>query len=124
MDQLSLFSGRDDPDLVQCVTPPKPHIVAANRLPKHLYMGTSSWSFPGWEGIVYDRKATQRALARQGLQAYAHHPLLRCVGIDRTYYAPITAEDFAAYADVVPESFRFIVKANFIYYSVDSSKRH
>jgi uncharacterized protein YecE (DUF72 family) len=112
MDQLSLFSGRDDPDVVQGVTPSERHIVAASRLPKHLYMGTSSWSFPGWEGIVYDRKATQRVLARHGLQAYAKHPLLRCVGVDRTYYVPITADAFAAYANVVPETFRFIVKAH------------
>jgi uncharacterized protein YecE (DUF72 family) len=112
MDQLSLFSGRDDPDLVQGVTPSDHHVAAAERLPERLYMGTSSWSFPGWEGIVYDRKATQRVLARHGLQAYAKHPLLRCVGVDRTYYAPITADEFAAYANVVPETFRFVVKAH------------
>jgi uncharacterized protein YecE (DUF72 family) len=112
MDQLSLFSGRDDPDLVQGVTSSERHIAIADRLSSYLYMGTSSWSFPGWEGIVYDRKATQRTLARHGLKAYATHPLLRCVGVDRTYYAPITLDEFAAYANVVPETFRFIVKAH------------
>jgi uncharacterized protein YecE (DUF72 family) len=50
-------------------------------------------------------------LARHGLAAYARHPLLRAVGIDRTYYAPIAAEDFAAYAETVPDDFRFLVKA-------------
>jgi uncharacterized protein YecE (DUF72 family) len=34
---------------------------------------------------------TTRRLARTGLRAYAQHPLLRSVGIDRTYYAPIQA---------------------------------
>ena len=83
----------------------------AAKLPANLQFGTSSWSFPGWEGLVYDRKASPTHLARHGLAAYAQHPLLRAVGIDRTYYAPITAEDFASYAAVVPERFRFLVKA-------------
>src|SRR5262245_5955808 len=44
--------------------------------------------------------------------AYAKHPLLRAVGIDRTYYAPISADQFAAYAAQVPDGFRFLVKAH------------
>ena len=83
----------------------------AARLPRAVRLGTSSWSFPGWAGIVYDRAASTATLARRGLAAYARHPLLRTVGIDRTYYAPIAAEDFAAYAAAVPDDFRFLVKA-------------
>ena len=41
--------------------------------------GTSSWSFPGWAGIVYDSKVSQTTLARHGLAAYARHPLFRTV---------------------------------------------
>ena len=77
-----------------------------------LYLGTSSWSFPGWAGIVYDSKVSQTTLARHGLAAYARHPLFRTVCIDRTYYSPITAEDFARYESAVPEDFRFVVKAH------------
>lgn len=83
----------------------------AQALPPRWRFGTSSWSFPGWEGRVYDREATAKHLARYGLEAYAQHPLLRAVGIDRTYYAPIDAEAFARYAEVVPDDFRFLVKA-------------
>jgi uncharacterized protein YecE (DUF72 family) len=83
----------------------------AERLPRNVRLGTSSWSFPGWEGSVYDRKATTSHLARHGLAAYARHPLLRAAGIDRTYYAPLTAREFAAYAETVPDDFRFLVKA-------------
>lgn len=68
-------------------------------------LGTSSWSFPGWAGIVYDHSVSTATLARRGLAAYARHPLLRTVGVDRTYYGPITAEDFAAYAAAVPDEF-------------------
>jgi uncharacterized protein YecE (DUF72 family) len=85
--------------------------VLAERLPSNVRLGTSSWSFPGWAGLVYDREATTSDLARHGLAAYAQHPLLGAAGIDRTYYAPITADEFAAYAEVVPDEFRFLVKA-------------
>jgi len=84
----------------------------ASRLPKTVRMGTSSWSFPGWEGIVYGGHASQTRLARHGLEAYARHPLLGTVGLDRTYYRPISADDFSAYADAVPRAFRFLVKAH------------
>jgi uncharacterized protein YecE (DUF72 family) len=86
--------------------------AVARRLPETLRLGTSSWSFPGWEGIVYDRHQSQRVLARHGLEAYARHPLLRAVGIDRTYYRPVGADDFAVYAASVPADFRFLVKAD------------
>lgn len=90
-----------------------PELAAvAHRLPHGVYLGTSSWAFPGWHGLVYDRVASESHLARHGLAAYAQHPLLRAVGIDRTYYAPLTATDFAAYAAAVPEGFRFLVKAH------------
>ena len=112
-------------------------------LPAAIHLGTSSWSFPGWTGIVYaprptspravksragrgrgtgpvhDHDAgdpttfweTERRLAQQGLSAYAAHPLLRTVSLDRTFYAPLTTEAFAAYAADVPDDFRFVVKA-------------
>ena len=86
--------------------------AVARRLPSHLYLGTSSWAFPGWQGLVYDRAAAASTLARHGLAAYAQHPLLRAVCIDRTFYAPLPAADFAAYAAVVPDDFRFMVKAH------------
>jgi uncharacterized protein YecE (DUF72 family) len=113
-EQLGLF----DPDLVPGVAPVGPAPVApelatvAGRLPAGLRLGTSSWSFPGWAGIVYDRAVPETVLARHGLAAYASHPLLRTVGIDRTYYRPIPASEFGAYADVVPPYFRFLVKAD------------
>lgn len=83
----------------------------AAALPNNLRIGTSSWSFPGWSGIVYDRSVSQAVLARRGLAAYAQHPLLRMVGVDRSYYAPLDRHTFAEYAAAVPEDFRFLVKA-------------
>lgn len=84
----------------------------AERLPGVVRMGTSTWSFPGWAGIVYDRKRTSSELARRGLAAYVQHPSLRAVGVDRTFYSPMTEEELGEYADAAPEGFRFLVKAN------------
>jgi uncharacterized protein YecE (DUF72 family) len=82
------------------------------KLPSTLRMGTSSWSFPGWAGIVYRDTVPQARLARDGLAAYARHPLFRSVGVDRTHYAPVPASVLADYAAVVPDDFRFLAKAH------------
>ena len=82
------------------------------RLPLEIRLGTSSWSFPGWTGLVYAREATPEMLAREGLPAYARHPLLRTVGVDRTFYGPVPADTFRGWATSVPDDFRFMVKAH------------
>jgi uncharacterized protein YecE (DUF72 family) len=114
-DQLQLFPG--------LAPEPEPRgVVAAElseeihelgrSLPEDVYLGGSTWSFPGWRGLVYEGKLTESKLAHEGLAAYAQHPLFRCVGVDRTYYAPLPSEDFAEYAAQVPDDFRFVVKAH------------
>ncbi len=84
----------------------------AARVPARVHLGTSSWSFPGWRDIVYRDAHSEAQLARGGLAAYARHPLLRTAGIDRTHYAPIDRDAFAAYAADVPRGFRFLAKAH------------
>jgi len=86
----------------------------AAQLPPGVRLGTSSWAFPGWAGLVYDGDYAEAKLAREGLAAYAAHPLLRSVGIDRTFYAPIDEAAFRRYASqvhAVAPGFRFLVKA-------------
>lgn len=83
----------------------------AARLPPLLHMGTSSWSFPGWKGLVWRNGPSASQLSRNGLAAYSSHPLLRSVSLDRAYYRPLSAGEYAAHAEQVPESFRFVVKA-------------
>jgi uncharacterized protein YecE (DUF72 family) len=119
--QLDLFGGGAAEE------PPRPKGVGAaevpaevaalgRELPAGLRMGPSSWSFPGWAELVYDRKYPESRLAKEGLAAVARHPLFRAVGIDRTHYAPVPAAELAAYAAQVPEKvpgdFRFLVKAH------------
>jgi uncharacterized protein YecE (DUF72 family) len=83
----------------------------AAALPPGVRFGTSSWSFPGWEGLVYSAKRTESQLARDGLREYARHPLLTTVGVDRSYYAPVPDDDFRRYADQLPAGFPCCCKA-------------
>ncbi|WP_175905756.1 DUF72 domain-containing protein [Burkholderia seminalis] len=84
---------------------------AAAGLPPNVRLGTSSWYFPGWNGIVYDGDFAQTKLSREGLEAYGAHPLLRSVSLDRSFYGPLSVADYLRYAQQVPDDFRFVVKA-------------
>ncbi|MCP3098598.1 DUF72 domain-containing protein [Myxococcus sp. K15C18031901] len=119
--QLDLFTGapveaptrgRSRAQPVESASHPEALVTLGRELPSGIYLGTSSWTFPGWTGLVYDHEASASQLAREGLAAYARHPVLRTVGIDRTFYGPISASAFAEYAEQVPEDFRFLVKAH------------
>jgi len=94
------------------VAHPPQRTELARALSPLIHLGTSSWSFPGWRGIVWRDREEESTLARAGLHAYAQHPLLRCVGVDRTYYRPVSAETFERMAAQVPPHFRFLVKAH------------
>ena len=87
-------------------------VKLASQLPPNLYLGTSSWSFPGWRGLVWDRAVSTENLARFGLAVYAAHPLFHTVGLDRTFYAPMSEPELADLAAAVPPRFRFLVKAH------------
>ena len=50
-------------------------------------------------------------LSKEGLSAYGQHPLLGTVSLDRAFYRPLTASQYAKYAAQVPPGFRFVVKA-------------
>ena len=63
--------------------------LAASLNPR-IRLGASTWSYPGWAGIVWDEGPnSESVLAKNGLSAYAQRPLLRCVGIDRSFYRPL-----------------------------------
>lgn len=92
--------------------PVSAHLRAlAQKVPAGIYLGTSSWNFPGWQGLVWSPSSNTRTLADTGLGAYSRYPLFRTVGIDRAFYRPLTAAHYRSWADQVPEGFRFLVKA-------------
>jgi uncharacterized protein YecE (DUF72 family) len=116
-DQLPLFPAADLATAQAADAAVGPAAASADlvalglQLPRELHLGTSSWFFPGWHGLVWDHPYDEATLSRNGLSAYAQHPLFRTVCIDRTFYAPLDRTQYADYAAQVPGHFRFVVKA-------------
>ncbi len=114
-DQLTLFEpapiGEPDSAAAQLRRVHDEARCLARQLPDGVFFGTSSWSFPGWKGLVYSSAQAQAGLARTGLREYARHPLLTTVGVDRSYYAPMPAADLREYAAQLPDGFRCCFKA-------------
>ena len=108
--QIDMFGGAPRP-LELAELDPRYERWAA-RLPERVRMGTSSWTFDGWAGLVYAPGATTRAIREHGLGAYARHPLLRAAGVDRTFHAPMTEEQVRDYRRSVPDRFSFLFKAH------------
>jgi uncharacterized protein YecE (DUF72 family) len=82
----------------------------ARALPAHVRFGTSSWTFPGWAGLVYPPGTSERELLARGLELYARYPLFSTVGIDRSYYAPLDRETLARYGTELPAGFPCVIK--------------
>ncbi len=101
--------GRDSG--VEAAAPNAELMTLRAALPASLRLGTSSWNYPGWIGSVWAREYPEARLSKQGLRAYAKHSLLRTVSLDRAFYQPLDAGQYAAYAAQVPDDFRFVVKA-------------
>jgi uncharacterized protein YecE (DUF72 family) len=101
---------------VVAAAPPTPEVqwLAAalrQRWGHRVRLGTSSWFFPGWAGLVWAREYSEATIARHGLAAYSQHPLMDTVSLDRSFYRPLDAATYQRLAVQVPADFRFIVKA-------------
>ena len=84
------------------------HLAA--RLPPELYFGTSTWTYPGWGGLVYHREYPKNGAAARMLEEYAQFPLFRTVGIDSWFYGPPTPNTLQSYARHLPQGFRCVSK--------------
>ena len=66
--QLSLFGDADAVDPAAVTDEVR---QLGRGLPQGVHLGTSSWSFPGWTGLVFaprnGKPASERARARHGL---------------------------------------------------------
>ncbi|MET0378089.1 MAG: DUF72 domain-containing protein [Spongiibacteraceae bacterium] len=109
--QNSFFEEIESTPVVGAAMPAPALLGLASALPPHLRLGTSSWNYPGWTGLVWDRDYADAKLSQYGLAAYAQHPLFRTVSIDRSFYKPLSVAQFSTYAAQVPGDFRFVVKA-------------
>ena len=80
-----------------------------------LYLGTSSWNYPGWCGMIYDDqryatrgKFSEAKFSKTCLAEYAETFSTVCV--DAGYYRFPTPDYLAGLCDQVPEGFKFAFK--------------
>lgn len=84
---------------------------AAARLPERVKFGTSSWTYPGWQNLIYyNEYPSTREFNRSSLSEYARCPWFRTVGVDSSFYGPIKPATLTHYAAQVPEEFRWVLK--------------
>jgi len=96
---------------VQPASVSEAHLALRRQLPDDLHLGSSSWTYPGWAGLVWAEDYPEAKLSKEGLRAYSQHPLMRAVSVDRAFYRPLTVSQYSAYALQVPDDFRFTIKA-------------
>jgi uncharacterized protein YecE (DUF72 family) len=77
--------------------------------------GTSTWTYEGWQGQVYQREYKKTLFARECLGEYCQYlyngePLFRTVGNDSTFYRPPTANQLKNYLNQIPEDFQMCFK--------------
>jgi uncharacterized protein YecE (DUF72 family) len=75
-----------------------------------VHFGTSSWNYPGWKGLVYARDYPEKGAGAEMLAEYAQFPLFSTVGIDASFYAPLTEKTLRSYASVLPAGFSCVSK--------------
>ena len=74
-----------------------------------IYLGTSSWKYEGWQGLVYqDHYSSQIAFKRRCLAEYARH--FPAVGVDATFYRFPDQRLVEELDALTPPDFRFGLK--------------
>ncbi len=74
-----------------------------------IYLGTSSWKYEGWQGLVYrDHYSSQKAFKRRCLAEYARS--FPAVGVDATFYRFPDRQLIEELDSLTPPEFRFGLK--------------
>ena len=79
-------------------------------IPPGVRFGTSSWTYPGWKGLVYQRDYPAAGAGADMLAEYARFPLFRTVGIDSSFYGPLSEKMLRGYAAALPPGFPCVSK--------------
>lgn len=79
-------------------------------IPAGVHFGTSSWNYPGWQGLVYHQPYPKTGASGRMLAEYARWPLFGTVGIDASFYNPLSARTLEEYAAALPPGFRCVSK--------------
>ena len=72
---------------------------------KYVKFGTSTWTYEGWVGTVYNRPYTKSNFKKTCLEEYAEYPYFSTVGIDHTFYGPANDDTLSRYASLLPNGF-------------------
>jgi uncharacterized protein YecE (DUF72 family) len=89
--------------------------AVASLAERNVFIGTSSWKYPGWSGLLYEEQrylyrgkfATSR-FQRDCLEEYAR--VFRSVCVDAGYYKFPSPQYIAGLCEQVPDGFRFTFK--------------
>jgi uncharacterized protein YecE (DUF72 family) len=79
-------------------------------VPPLIRFGTSSWNYPGWQGLVYRQAYKGKAVSTRMLEEYARFPLFRTVGIDASFYGAPAPELLRGWAARLPSGFPCVSK--------------
>ena len=80
-----------------------------------IMFGTSTWTYEGWKGQVYNKAYPKSRFKQDCLAEYADYEfegekLFRTVGIDHSFYGPPSARQLAHYASLLPAGFKACAK--------------
>src|SRR5205823_1562211 len=103
-DQLSLWQ---DPRAPLAADEKSEHSPLLSPL---LRLGTSTWTYEGWQGLVYTKQYPPGRFKRDCLAEYARYQyhgqrLFRTVGFDASFYGPPSERQLAHYASLLPDDF-------------------
>ena len=91
--------------------PTPDEIVALSRaIPPEVRFGASTWTYPGWTGLVYSRHYPASGASDRMLAEYATFPLFGTVGLDSSYYGPPKPATLAKWARALPAGFKMVSK--------------
>lgn len=85
-----------------------PRLAAA--IPAGVHFGTSTWTYPGWTGLVYRHGYPASGAAAKMLAEYARFPLFSTVGIDASFYGPPKPTTLKSWAAALPAGFQCVSK--------------
>jgi uncharacterized protein YecE (DUF72 family) len=96
--------------VTDCPWPPlEEQCRISQRLAPEVLFGTSTWTYPGWTGMVY-REYTEKRSPAEALAEYACWPLFRTVGIDASFYRPLDERMLIAFRDALRPGMRCVSK--------------
>lgn len=73
-------------------------------------IGTCTWNYPGWRGIVYPPNQAEKTSSAERLRSYATSGRFETVEADFTFYRPQSAQGWKRYASGLPKGFPVVSK--------------